>query len=196
MRMDRRVKHGVEVRKEAAELFASGMGSCTVASTLSVPLPTEKEQQHIYHAFGSEILMIMDDKQTLYTYEQKVAAARAVIEGDMTKTEAMAKFKIMSLAPLERWCRLYRTGGAEALKPKPKGRSKGSKSKPQKHTHEQELEEHCRRLETEVAYLKKCAPWSRKTSSSEEERSLTLSLSKLIWTHMLCTGIHKGVRLN
>ena len=158
MRMDRRVKHGVEVRKETAELFASGMGSCTVASTLSVPLPTEKEQQHIYHAFGSEILMIMDDKQTLYTYEQKVAAARAVIEGDMTKTEAMAKFKIMSLAPLERWCRLYRTGGAEALKPKPKGRSKGSKSKPQKHTHEQELEEHCRRLETEVAYLKNVRP--------------------------------------
>ena len=35
-----------------------------------------------------------------------------------------------------------------------------------------------------------------KTSSSEEERGLTLSLSKLIWTHMLCTGIHKDVRLN
>ena len=158
MRMDCRVKHDIEVRKKAAELFASGMGFCAVASTLSVPLPTEKEQQHIYHAFGSEILMIMDDKQTLYTYEQKVAAARAVIEGDMTKTEAMAKFKIMSLAPLERWCRLYRTGGAEALKPRPKGRSKGSKSKPQKHTHEQELEEHCRRLETEVAYLKNVRP--------------------------------------
>ena len=38
----------------------------------------------------------------------------------MTKTEAMAKFKIMSLAPLKHWCKLYRTGGAEALKPKPK----------------------------------------------------------------------------
>lgn len=53
------------------------------------------------------------------------------------------------------WCKLYRTGGAEALKPKPKGRPKGSKSKPQKRTREQELEERCRRLETEVAYLKK-----------------------------------------
>ena len=155
MRMDCRIKYGVEVRKKAAEFFASGMGSCAVASTLSVPLSTVKEWHHIYHAFGSEVLLTMDGKQALYTYEQKVAAARAVIEEGMTKAEAMAEFKIMSLAPLKRWCKLYRTGGAEALKPKSKGRPKGSKSKPQKHTREQELEERCRRLETEVAYLKK-----------------------------------------
>ena len=155
MRMDRRVKYDVEVRRKAAELFASGMGSCTVASTLSVSLSAVKTWHHIYHAFGSEVLLIMDGKQAPYTYEQKVAAARAVIEDGMTKTEAMAKFKIMSLAPLKLWCKLYRTGGAEALKPKPKGRPKGSKSKPQKRTREQELEERCRRLETEVAYLKK-----------------------------------------
>ena len=102
MRIDRRVKYGVEVRKKAAELFASGMGSCTVASTLSVPLSTVKTWHHIYHAFRSEVLLTMDGKQALYTYEQKVAAARAVIEDGMTKSEAMAKFKIMSLAPLER----------------------------------------------------------------------------------------------
>lgn len=155
MRMDCRVKYDVEVRRKAAELFAFGMGSRTVASTLSVPLSTVKTWHYIYHAFGSEVLLTMDGKQALYTYEQKVAAARAVIEGGMTKTEAMAKFKIMSLSPLKHWCKLYRTGGAEALKPKPKGRPKDSKSKPQKRTREQELEERCRRLETEVAYLKK-----------------------------------------
>ena len=102
MRVDRRVKYDVEVRRKVAELFASGMGSCTVASTLSVPLSTVKEWHHIYHVFGSEVLLIMDGKQAPYTYEQKVAAARAVIEDGMTKTEAMAKFKIMSLAPLKR----------------------------------------------------------------------------------------------
>ena len=155
MRMDCRVKYDVEVRRKAAELFASGMGSRTVASTLSVPLSTVKTWHYIYHAFGSEVLLTMDGKQALYTYEQKVAAARAVIEDGMTKAEAMAEFKIMSLSPLKSWCKLYRTGGAEALKPKPKGRPKGSKSKPQKRTREQELEERCRRLETEVAYLKK-----------------------------------------
>ena len=155
MRMDRRVKHDIKVRRKAAGLFASGIGFHTVANTLSVPLKTVEEWHHIYHAFGSEVLLTMDGKQAIYTYEQKVAAARAVIEDGMTKAEAMAEFKIMSQAPLERWCRLYRASGAEALKPKPKGRPKNSTSKPQKRTREQELEERCRRLEAEVAYLKK-----------------------------------------
>ena len=61
----------------------------------------------------------------------------------------------LTAAPLDRWCRLYRKGGAEALKPKPKGRPKGAKAKPRELTREQELEERCRRLEAEVAYLKK-----------------------------------------
>lgn len=36
---------------------------------------------------------------------------------------------------------------------RPKGRPKGSKARPR--TREEELEERCRRLEAEVAYLKK-----------------------------------------
>ena len=97
----------------------------------------------------------MGGKQASYTYEQKVAAASAVVDGGATKAEAMAEFGIMSPAPLERWCRLYREGGAEALEPKPKGRPKGSRAEPRERTREQELEERCRRLETEIAYLKK-----------------------------------------
>ena len=73
----------------------------------------------------------------------------------LTKTDAMAEFGIRSKSPLERWCRLYREGGAEALRPGPKGRPRGSRSKPRARTREQELEERCRRLEAEVAYLKK-----------------------------------------
>ena len=42
---------------------------------------------------------------------------------------------------------------ARAARPRPKGRPSGSKARPR--TREQELEERCRRLETEVAYLKK-----------------------------------------
>ena len=73
----------------------------------------------------------------------------------MGRRDAMEAFGIMSMSPLKRWCALYREGGAEALRPKPKGRPKGSKAKPRERTREQELEERCRRLETEVAYLKK-----------------------------------------
>lgn len=142
MRTDLRVKYDLDTRRTAVELFDSGRGYGSTADALSVPRNTMRKWHLVYRAFGSEALLSMDGKQARYTYEQKVAAA-------------MAEFGIMSLAPLERWCRLYREGGAEALEPKPKGRPKGSRPKPRERTREQELEEHCRRLETEVAYLKK-----------------------------------------
>ena len=84
-----------------------------------------------------------------YDWETKVAAARDHVENGMAKTEVMAKYAIASIAPLERWCREYRAGGAEALRPRPKGRPKGARSKPKpKPTREQELAE-------QVAYLEK-----------------------------------------
>ena len=155
MRNDLRVKHDVETRRRAVELFRSGHG-CDVASrSLSVPRDTVKKWLQIYRAFGSEVLLSMDGKQARYTYEQKIAAASAVVERGMAKPDAMREFGIMSRAPLDRWCRLYREGGAEALRPKPRGRPRGSGSEPRELTREQELEERCRRLEAEVAYLKK-----------------------------------------
>ncbi|WP_246823786.1 helix-turn-helix domain-containing protein, partial [Rothia sp. HMSC068F09] len=56
--------------------------------------------------------------------------------------------------PLKQWCRLYREGGAQALKPKPKGRPKGS-VRVLPPTREEELAERVRKLEAQVVYLKK-----------------------------------------
>lgn len=155
MRTDLRVKHDVEARRRASELFERGYGRISTAKALRVPRQTVKKWQQIYRAIGREALLSMGGKQASYTYEQKVAAASAVVDGGATKAEAVAEFGIMLLAPLERWCRLYREGGAEALRPRPKGRPKGSRAEPRELTREQELEERCRRLEAEVAYLKK-----------------------------------------
>ena len=155
MRADLRVKHDADIRRMAAELFDSGRGYGSTAEALSVPKNTMRQWHLIYRAFGREALLTMGGKQARYTYEQKVAAASAVVDGGMSKPAAMAEFGIMSLAPLERWWRLYREGGAEALRPKPKGRPRGSGAKLRERTREQELEERCRRLEAEVAYLKK-----------------------------------------
>ena len=155
MRIDLRVKHDVETRRLAAELFADGLGYAAAAKRLSVPKAAVRKWQQIYRAFGSEVLPSMDGKPARYTHGQKVAAASAVVGGGMGRRDAMEAFGVMSMAPLKRWCGLYREGGAEALRPKPKGRPKGSKAKPRELTREQELEERCRRLETEVAYLKK-----------------------------------------
>ena len=155
MRTDLRVKHDVEARKEAVRLFDAGLGYKSAAKELSIPWGTVRQWLHLYRAFGSEVLLSMDGKQARYTHEQKVAAASAVVDGGMAKAEAMSEFGIMSPAALKKWCRLYREGGAEALRPKPKGRPPGSAAKPRGLTREQELEERCRRLEAEVAYLKK-----------------------------------------
>ena len=88
----------------------------------------------------------------------KVAAASAVVDGGRPKPEVMAELGIASLAPLKAWCRAWREGGAEALRPRPKGRPRGSGPEAAPKTREQELEERVRRLEAEVAYLKNCAP--------------------------------------
>lgn len=116
MRVDLRVKHDAEARKAAIGLFELGHGYKSAAIALSLPAEAVRRWQEIYRAFGSEVLLRMDGKQGRYTYEQKVAAASAVVDGGMTKTEAMAAFGIMSMSPLKKWCALYRRGGAEALR--------------------------------------------------------------------------------
>ena len=126
MRVDLRVKHDIEARKAAIGLFERGHGYKSAAKALSVPRGTVRQWLCVYRSFGSEVLLSMDGKQARYTYEQKVAAASAVVDGGMTKAEAMAAFGIMSMSPLKRWCALYRRGGAEALRPRPKGRPSGS----------------------------------------------------------------------
>lgn len=103
MRTDLRVKHDVEVRRRASELFERGYGRISTAKALRVPRQTVEKWQQIYRAIGREALLSMGGKQASYTYEQKVAAASAVVDGGATKAEAMAEFGIMSLAPLERW---------------------------------------------------------------------------------------------
>ena len=132
MRVDLRVKHDVEAREAAIGLFELGHGYKSAAIALSLPAEAVRRWQEIYRAFGSEVLLRMDGKQGRYTYEQRVAAASAVVDGGMSGRDAM-----------------------EALRPKPRGRPKGSGPRPRERTREQELEERCRRLETEVAYLKK-----------------------------------------
>ena len=69
----------------------------------------------MYRVIGRDGLLAMGVKRTRYDYETKVAAARAVVDGGMSKPEAMVRFGIASATPLKQWCRLYRQGGAQAL---------------------------------------------------------------------------------
>lgn len=101
MCVDLRVKHDIEARKAAIGLFERGHGSESAAKALSVPRDTVRQWLYVYRSFGSEVLLSMDGKQVRYTYEQKVAAASAVVDGGMSGRDAMEAFGVMSLAPLK-----------------------------------------------------------------------------------------------
>lgn len=144
--------HGRGLRARAAALFASGRGSESAARELGVSPKAVRKWQLTYRAAGKEGLLRMGRKHTAYDFETKVAAASAVVDGGMAKPEAMERFGVASASPLDRWCRAYREGGAEALRPRPKGRPRAD---PAPRTREEELEREVRRLEAHVAYLKK-----------------------------------------
>ena len=151
MSVDLRLRHDRLLREQAVEMFERGFGYRLTAGRLGVSAETVREWQKMYRVIGRGGLLAMGVKRAKYDYETKVAAARAVVDGGMSKPEAMVRFGIASATSLKKWCRLYREGGAQALKPKPKGRPKGAVPP----TREEELEERVRKLEAQVAYLKK-----------------------------------------
>ena len=151
MSVDLGLRHDRLLREQAVEMFERGFGYRLTAGRLGVSAETVREWQKMYRVIGRGGLLAMGVKRAKYDYETKVAAARAVVDGGMSKPEAMVRFDIASATPLKQWCRLYREGGAQALKPKPKGRPKGAVPP----TREEELEERVRKLEAQVAYLKK-----------------------------------------
>lgn len=151
MSVDLGLRHDRLLREQAVEMFERGCGYRLTARRLGVSAETVREWQKMYRVIGRGGLLAMGVNRARYDYETKVAAARAVVDGGMSKPEAMVRFGIASATSLKKWCRLYREGGAQALKPKPKGRPKGAVPP----TREEELQERVRKLEAQVAYLKK-----------------------------------------
>ena len=145
----------VALRLRAAGLHDGGQGRAPIAALLGIPGETVRKWLDIYRSVGIEVLAMMGKKHTAYPFETKVAAVSAVVDGGMTKPEAMARFGIASPSSFKRWLKAYREGGPEALGPKPKGRPRGSGSPAGEATREQELERRVRKLGAENAYLKK-----------------------------------------
>ena len=150
-----RLRHDRLLREQAVEMFERGFSYRLTAKRLGVSAETVRGWQKTYRVIGKDGLLAMGVKHARYDYETKVAAARAVVDGGMSKPEAMTRFGIASATSLKQWCRLYREGGAQALMPKPKGRPKGSGVGAVPPTREEELAERVRKLEAQVAYLKK-----------------------------------------
>ena len=86
------IRHDRLLRKQAAQMFEKGFGYGLTASRLGMSAATVREWQKTYHVIGKDGLLTMGVKHTKYDYETKVAAAKAVVDGGMSKPEAMARF--------------------------------------------------------------------------------------------------------
>ena len=115
MSADLRLRHDRLLREQAVEMFERGFSYRLTANRLGVSAETVRGWQKTYRVIGKDGLLAMGVKHARYDYETKVAAARAVVDGGMSKPEAMTRFGIASATPLKQWCRLYRQGGAQAL---------------------------------------------------------------------------------
>lgn len=104
------LRHDRLLRKQAAQMFEKGFGYGSTAKRLGVSAATVREWQKMYHVIGRSGFLAMGVKQARYDYETKVAAAKAVVDGGMSKPEAMVRFGIASATPLKQWCRLSRSG--------------------------------------------------------------------------------------
>lgn len=144
--------YSYETRVKAVELFERGLGRNSISKMLGVSRDIVKRWAAAYRAVGREVFLEMGARHRDYDFETKVAAAKAVVDEGRPKAEVMREHAIASRSPLDEWCRRYRVAGAEGLRPKPKGRPKAG-SVPA--TREEELEREVRKLQAQVAYLKK-----------------------------------------
>jgi len=155
MMRDHRCKYDASTKMRAAELADAGRGWHSISSELALPVSTVRKWVLTYRATGLDGLLRMGSVNRSYDYETRLAAARAHVDQGRTLQDVMTEYGIASASPLHKWCKLYREGGAEALRPRPRGRPAGRAAGPSPKTREQELEERVRRLEAENAYLKK-----------------------------------------
>ena len=99
-----------------ADLIRGGAGRRSLARRLGVPVSTAGKWVLSYRFGGEAALMGEREGNRRYDYETKLAAVRDHVEHGLTKAEVMEKYRIAGPAPLERWCREYRSGGPDALR--------------------------------------------------------------------------------
>ena len=137
---------------EAARLFEQGHGCRVVARMAGVHRNTARKWEYTYRAFGKEALLSGGSKS--YSQPEKLQAVRLFLDDGVPKPEIMRRMGIKSISALDRWVRLYREEGAEALAPKPKGR-RPRPEPPAFASREEELEARVRELELELEIQKR-----------------------------------------
>lgn len=138
-------------RREAVSLFKQGYGYRYISEKTSIPYNTVRQWLNTYRAIGEEALFMSSHKT--YDLKTKVDVAIAVLEDGLSVPEAMIKYEIKSPTQVKTWCKAYREGGLDALKPKPKGRPR--KKEKVYSSREEELEARVQELELELEIQKR-----------------------------------------
>lgn len=112
MTIDLRCRHDRSLRERAAGMLDAGRGHESVARALGIPAEAVRNWRYTYRSVGRDGPLNMGKTHARYDYGTKVAAASAVVDGGMSKPEAMERLGIASLSPLKQWCgrRLRRRG--------------------------------------------------------------------------------------
>lgn len=156
--MDRRVKHSIETRIEAARHFDAGFSYFAVASLLGISKGTARHWQDS-NKQGRLIGFMPMGKKT-YPAMLKVAAVEKFLSGT-PKTDVLEEFQISNRSLFDKWIVIYRREGTDGLQAMRLGR------KPVVATAES-LERKVARLEMENAILKKWVALAR-----EEDQRLS-----------------------
>lgn len=146
-------KYGKSLKLLFLSLVDVGYGQRIIAKKLAISLDTARNWLKTYRANGVVRFIEMGTTHKAYDWQTKICAVKDHVEHGLTTTEVMTKYGISGAPLLRVWCKKYREGGVQALKPKPKGRPTGSKTKPK--SYEKQLEIKIRKLQAENAYLKK-----------------------------------------
>ncbi len=141
----------VRERDEATKLFFRGWGARAVASKLGLHRRTVQRWEYAWRALGEEARL---SGHRQYSQDEKVRAARMVVDEGTPKPQVMEAMGIRSLSALDRWVSAYREGGPDALAPRPRGRPRKAPS-PNYATREEELEARVRGLELELEIQKR-----------------------------------------
>ena len=161
------MRHSMETRARAADLFEQGCASKSAAKILGVSERAVKKWLYTYRALGKEALLVPAHRR--YDYETKLAAAMDVVDNGLSKLEAMEKHGIKSLSPLKKWRASYASGDLEALRPKPRGR-RPKPERPVYATREEELEARVRELELENEILKRISALADEIGQRRQRR--------------------------
>lgn len=85
------VKHDRSKREEAVRLVSLGYGCRSLGRALDIPHQTAEKWVRTINAVGGEVFLDTGVRRRSYDYSTKLAAAIDVVEGGLTKQEAMAK---------------------------------------------------------------------------------------------------------